>query len=259
VIRHAKIPFSAAICVGTIAILVPAVGEASSGGGTVAPSGGASPNPTSPQSGGSVSTQPGDVVVSASGAGITIAARASALLRNGMRFSGTAPERDAGDVVEIERSGPRTGWAWEPTVQATVAPDGSFDAVWQTNHIGRFSIRAVVVPAAGAAVSSSAGWPTMTVTVYRPSIATLYGPGFWGRRTACGVRLRRSTIGLANRTLPCGTPVAVYYQGRTMVVPVIDRGPYAYGADWDLTMATARALGLSTTATIGAVSLPRAS
>jgi len=255
---HAKIRFSAAVCAGTIAALIPTAGEASSPGASVGPSGGASPS-VSPQSGGSASTQPGDVIVTASGDGITIAARASAVLRNGLRFSGTAPQRDAGDVLEIERSGPRTRWAWEPTVQATVAPDGSFGAVWQTNHIGRFSIRAVLVPAGGAAASSSAGGPTMMVTVYRPSIATLYGPGFWGRKTACGVQLRRSTIGVANRTLPCGTPVAVYYQGRTMVVPVIDRGPYAYGADWDLTMATARSLALTTTATIGAVSLPRSS
>jgi rare lipoprotein A (peptidoglycan hydrolase) len=51
--------------------------------------------------------------------------------------------------------------------------------------------------------------------------------------------------------------VALYYQGRTMVVPVIDRGPYANNADWDLTDATARALGIDGTATVGAVSLPR--
>ena len=95
------------------------------------------------------------------------------------------------------------------------------------------------------------------MTIYRPSGATLYGPGFWGRRTACGVVLRRYTVGVANRTLPCGTPVAVYYQGRTMILPVIDRGPFADGADWDLTMAAGRALGVNTTVMIGAVSLPR--
>ena len=98
--------------------------------------------------------------------------------------------------------------------------------------------------------------PTVSVTVYRPSIATLYGPGFYGHRTACGEVLRRNTIGVANRTLPCGTPVAVYYQGRTLIVPVIDRGPYAHNADWDLTMATGRVLGITETETIGAVSLP---
>ena len=50
--------------------------------------------------------------------------------------------------------------------------------------------------------------------------------------------------------------VYLYYRGRTMVVPVIDRGPYANHADWDLTEATDKALGIPGTATIGAVSLP---
>ena len=99
--------------------------------------------------------------------------------------------------------------------------------------------------------------PTVTVTVYRSARATLYGPGFYGKRTACGVKLTRSTIGLANRTLRCGEHVSVYYQGRTLSVPVIDRGPYANGADFDLTMATGRALGIAGTEQIGAVSLPQ--
>jgi rare lipoprotein A (peptidoglycan hydrolase) len=64
---------------------------------------------------------------------------------------------------------------------------------------------------------------------------------------------------VANRTLPCGTHVAVYYRGQMLVVPVIDRGPYSHGADWDLTEATAKALGMTQTERIGAVSLPRSS
>jgi rare lipoprotein A len=97
----------------------------------------------------------------------------------------------------------------------------------------------------------------LSVTVYRPSLATQYGPGFYGQRTACGKKLARTTIGVANRRLKCGTPVAIYYRGRTMVVPVIDRGPFANGADWDLTEATGKALGIDGTAMIGAVSEPR--
>lgn len=241
------------------ALLIPAVGRASSGGGGFGParsglrSGGAAP------SGDGIATaQPGNVTVSATASGMTIATRASALLRTELQFFGSAPQSDAGDPVVIERFGPRTGWSWEPTAQAAVRPDGTFSAVWETDHIGRFVIRALIGRSGGEAAAASVDWPTVTVTVYRPSIATLYGPGFWGQRTACGLVLHRSTIGVANRTLPCGTPVAIYFRGRTMVVPVIDRGPYANGADWDLTMATGRALGVDTTATIGAVSLPRA-
>jgi rare lipoprotein A len=100
--------------------------------------------------------------------------------------------------------------------------------------------------------------PALSVTVYKRSIATLYGPGFWGHKTACGVTLRRRTIGVANRTLPCGTEVQVYYRGSVMTVPVIDRGPYAHHANWDLTMATGRALGMKGTAVVGAASVPAA-
>jgi rare lipoprotein A (peptidoglycan hydrolase) len=198
--------------------------------------------------------QPGNTTVSATGDGMTISTRASAILRRGLLVSGSLPSAYAGRTVTIELWGSKTKWAWQPVATAQVASNGTFSGVWETNHIGRFSIRAVTGSAAVA--SASAAPPSVSVTVYRPSIATLYGPGFYGRRTACGVVLHRYTIGLANRTLPCGTPVAVYYQGRTLIVPVIDRGPYAHHADWDLTMATGRILGITETETIGAVSLP---
>ncbi len=81
-------------------------------------------------------------------------------------------------------------------------------------------------------------------------IATWYGPGFFGRRTACGKVLRRSTQGVAHRRLPCGTQVTIYYRGRLKTVAVIDRGPYARRASWDLTQATARDLGIRRTSRV---------
>ncbi len=117
------------------------------------------------------------------------------------------------------------------------------------------TIRALIQ---GSQASATSPPPSLSVTVYRRSIATLYGPGFWGHRTACGTVLRRSTIGVANRTLPCGTQVQLYYDGSVITVPVIDRGPYAHHANWDLTMATARALGIEGTSMVGAAALPSA-
>jgi hypothetical protein len=225
---------------------LPSLGWAASGGAGL--STGASNG-----AGASANVQPGNVPVSASSDGVTIEATASAMLSRGLSITGNIPPSRGATTVEIERRGHETDWTWEPTVTASVAPNGSFSAVWDTNHIGRFSIRAVVPGHASAADAAPVVW----VTVYRPSLATLYGPGFWGRRTACGTVLRRSTIGIASRTLPCGEDVSVYYRGRTLVVPVIDRGPYANGADWDLTMAAGRALGMTGTAKIGAASLPR--
>jgi rare lipoprotein A len=220
---------------------------------TAGPSGGAGMQATS---GTAVAppTQSGNRTVSASGSGITIVSHASGFLRNQVSFTGSVPASASGQIVEIERLGHETNWTWAPTAHSTVASDGSFSVVWRANHIGRFEFRATLESASGLRAAGAS--PTVTVTVYRPARATLYGPGFYGKRTACGVKLTRKTIGLANRTLRCGERVSIYYQGRTLSVPVIDRGPYANGADFDLTMATGRALGIDGTAQIGAVSLP---
>ena len=72
--------------------------------------------------------------------------------------------------------------------------------------------------------------------------ATWYGPGLYGRHTACGQMLGPETIGVAHRSLPCGTTVKFVYHGRSIVTQVIDRGPYSRGNAWDLTQAAARAL-----------------
>lgn len=233
-------------------LALPSLAAATTGGSALS-SGGAAP-----VSGGGAAQSTGSSggPVSASSDGITLTTSATTMLSDQLSFSGTAPRSDAGKTIQIERLGHETAWQWAPTVSARVAGNGSFSVVWQTDHIGRFSVRALIGQSAGGAASASAP-PTVTVTVFRASLATLYGPGFYGRRTACGQRLTRTTIGVANRTLRCGTKVAVLYDGRTMVVPVIDRGPYANGADWDLTEATGQALGMSGTAQVGAVSLPR--
>jgi hypothetical protein len=77
--------------------------------------------------------------------------------------------------------------------------------------------------------------------------ATWYGPGLYGHHTACGEVLRQQTIGVAHRSLPCGTTVKFVYHGRSIVTQVIDRGPYSHGNSWDLTQAAARALGFEKT------------
>ncbi len=234
-------------------LTLPAAALSASGGSGLDPSGGMG----APSNPGAPGVQSGNTPVTASSNGITLTTTASALLRNRLSFTGSAPTGSSGQTLVIERLGHETKWRWTATAQATINRDGSFSTVWSTNHIGRFLIRAVVrVTSASAASASSA--PTVATVVYRPSVATLYGPGFFGRKTACGPRLTRSTIGLANRTLKCGSLVALYYRGRTLNVPVIDRGPYANGADWDLTVATGNALGITGTVHLGAVSLPTA-
>jgi rare lipoprotein A len=84
--------------------------------------------------------------------------------------------------------------------------------------------------------SSSPSW-----TVYKS--ATWYGPGFWGKPTACGTVLTPTTIGVAHRKLPCGTVVTFSYAGRSVTATVIDRGPFRKGYAWDLTKKTAKRVG----------------
>jgi rare lipoprotein A len=77
---------------------------------------------------------------------------------------------------------------------------------------------------------------------FRSAGASWYGPGLYGNKTACGQTLRASTIGVAHKTLPCGTMVKFAYEGRAVIAPVIDRGPFVKGRAWDLTAAASEAL-----------------
>ena len=72
-----------------------------------------------------------------------------------------------------------------------------------------------------------------------------YGPTFYGKRTACGYAMTQTLLGVAHRTLPCGTLVTFRNpaNGRTLTLPVVDRGPYVYGRDWDLTGGACLAIG----------------
>ena len=85
-----------------------------------------------------------------------------------------------------------------------------------------------------------------------PRMATYYGPGLYGRRTACGMRLTTRLVGVAHRRLPCGSAVTVFYGGRFATLRVVDRGPYTSGVTFDLTAAAARRLGMRTTARVRA-------
>ena len=84
-------------------------------------------------------------------------------------------------------------------------------------------------------------------TPHGAQIATWFGPGFYGQKTACGQTMSPVIVGVASRTLPCGTLVLVNYKGHRLTVPVIDRGPYSNGATWDLTWGAASALTIAET------------
>lgn len=109
---------------------------------------------------------------------------------------------------------------------------------------GPATIRAIVAhtPACSPAARGTAR--AAPVRLRHSRVVTWYGPGMYGRSTACGRRLTSHLIGLAHRTLPCGTRVTLAYGGRVVQATVVDRGPYADGVDYDLTWGAARALGV---------------
>ena len=175
--------------------------------------------------------------------------RPGEMLGHTLRFRGMLGPEQAGRTLQIERQ--EVGGAWTVTATAVVAPDGSFLARWRTDEIGSFPVRARV--AGTQAQAADAAPLTTSVTVYRPARATWFGPGFYGHHTACGQVMSHALLGVAHRTLPCGTPVAVFFGGKAITVPVIDRGPFANGAHYDLTSATAQAVGMTEMSTIGVV------
>ena len=176
-------------------------------------------------------------------------ARRGILLGRTLRFRGSVGAGSAGRQVAVERLDPAAGWVAEASADANA--DGLFTAAWTPRAAGRYTVRAV--PQGDGDAHASAAPVLRQVTVYRPAKATWYGPGFYGRKTACGQKMTHALLGVAHRTLPCGAPVEVFYRGRTITVPVVDRGPFANGARYDLTSATAEALRFTTTDTVGVV------
>lgn len=77
-------------------------------------------------------------------------------------------------------------------------------------------------------------------------VASWYGPGFAGRRTANGEIFDPSMLTAAHRTLPFGTRVRVTNttNGRIVEVRINDRGPFKAGRVIDLSRAAAEAIGM---------------
>jgi hypothetical protein len=81
------------------------------------------------------------------------------------------------------------------------------------------------------------------LNVYRYALASWYGPGLYGGHLSCGGTLDAGDLGVAHKSLPCGTKVTLRHRGHVLRVRVIDRGPYSGAREYDLTQATAQKLG----------------
>jgi hypothetical protein len=190
-------------------------------------------------------TQPAET---ASGGGVQLSVLPAATAGQPVLVRGAAAPGAAGHRVKLQLQNPGT-LRWKKVTGTRVAADGTFTERWKPRSAGQYELRAVLRGAS----------EPLAVSVYKAALATWYGPGFWGNQTACGQILTPDMVGVAHRALPCGTLVTLAYQGRTITVPVIDRGPYGVpGAQYDLTQAAAFVLGMPETETVGALVQPAA-
>jgi len=125
--------------------------------------------------------------------------------------------------------------------------DGRFAVSWKASATGSYPVR---VKARGNAFASGSSDRAGKVTVYRPAPASWYGPGLYGNSLACGGTLTPATIGVAHKSMPCGTKLTLRHGGRSVDVRVIDRGPFAGNREFDLTSATKQRLGFPDVGTV---------
>jgi hypothetical protein len=172
---------------------------------------------------------------SGSGAGdVAIARRRLNVVTGGrVMVAGRVAGAAAGHAVALER---RSGARWRTIDRARTRADGAFAFRFRPQAPGSAAVR----------VRSGAGRAHLgRLNVYRRAQVSWYGPGLYGGHLGCGGTLTPSTLGVANKTLPCGSKVTLRHHGRTVRVPVVDRGPYSGGREFDLTAATKERLGFS--------------
>ncbi|MGA2320402.1 MAG: septal ring lytic transglycosylase RlpA family protein [Solirubrobacteraceae bacterium] len=151
----------------------------------------------------------------------------------------------AGRVVAIQALGKH---GWSTIARTHTGPRGSFELNLVPRQIGSERVR---LRFAGDALAVAAGLQLGNLNVYRLAEASWYGGG---GEMACGGSLTSSTLGVASKTLPCGTLVTFRYGGRSVRVPVVDRGPYVAGREFDLTEAVKQALGFGETGEVWSTS-----
>jgi hypothetical protein len=146
--------------------------------------------------------------------------------------------------VRLQRRGTR---GWTTVARTTSTAGGRFRLAFRPPRPGSSRLRLVVPRRDGRpATRRLAG----RLNVFRRAHASWYGPGLYGNALGCGGRLAPGTLGVAHKTLPCGTRVTLRHRGRMVRVRVVDRGPYVGGREYDLTAATRARLGFSGTGAV---------
>jgi len=153
--------------------------------------------------------------------------------------AGTIAPGDAGRRVSLQK---HRGSHWSTVARAVTGAGGRFRVSYRPPRPQSASLRIV---------SGGHRERIGRLNAYRRATVSWYGPGLYGNKLGCGGRLTPSTIGVANKSLPCGTRLTLRKGGHIVRARVVDRGPYVGGREFDLTSATRQRLHFSGVGSIG--------
>ncbi|MCW2959312.1 MAG: hypothetical protein JWP18_2115 [Solirubrobacterales bacterium] len=220
-----------AVC--TTLALVPATGVASAAADTTA----------SPQAGAASGTPKPAGVRKRLTTDVRVASvRRNVLVGRAATVRGALRPGGKGHVVRLQA---RTSWGWKTIDRALTGKGGFYSLSAKTARPGTLNLR-VLFP--GDRTARRSQHDAGRLNVFRRAHASWYS--LYGNRTACGQVLGYNTLGVAHKTLPCGTKLTLRHNGRSVRVSVIDRGPFIAGREFDLTAATKRALAFGDLGTV---------
>ncbi|WP_026912186.1 septal ring lytic transglycosylase RlpA family protein [Patulibacter minatonensis] len=242
-------PTRAALAAGAALALTAAVpAMASAPGGTPTPSSGAAPSQTTAARETPVTAAvatPAAVPAKRRTPAIRATTeRGSGLVGRTAVYAGRVRHHSAGQHVRLEE---HRGSKWRAITRDAVGRDGRFRVSTKISSMGDRSVRLRIV-------SNSRGKGDIErvepVHGFRRAYASYFGPGLYGSALACGGHLSPGTVGVAHKSLPCGTRLTLRLGDRQVEARVVDRGPYVAGREFDLTSATKSRLGFGSTGNV---------
>ena len=157
---------------------------------------------------------------------------------------GTLLPRSGSRIVRLER---KQGRKWRQIDADVTSGRGHYALRFRTRTTDTAPVR---VRFGGDRTAKASSRVVGRLNAYRPALASWYGPGLYGNNLGCGGTLNQGTIGVAHKSLPCGTNLVLRKGSRIVRAEVIDRGPYVGSREFDLTAATNQRLGFGSTGTV---------
>jgi rare lipoprotein A len=160
------------------------------------------------------------------------------------KVGGRISPASGGRTVTLERRG---GKGWKTIDKDRTSASGRFTLKFTSRRADTAKVR---VRFAGDRSTNAETRGLGRLNIFRPALASWYGPGLYGNKLGCGGTLSAGTVGVAHKSLPCGTRVVLRKGDRIVRAKVIDRGPYVGAREFDLTAATKQRLGFGSTGTV---------